>query len=80
MEALRKIWDKLDIDCPHYYVDWPENITKCHWKGAHIGINNFLKKEDHELVRSFEKDGYTLGGEIYSGWMTHWTEKWGGKK
>ena len=46
MEALRKIWDKLDIDCPHYYVDWPENITKCHWKGANIGINNFLKKED----------------------------------
>jgi len=21
-----------------------------------------------------------LGGEIYSGWMTHWTEKWGGKR
>lgn len=20
-----------------------------------------------------------MGGEIYTGWMTHWTEKWGGK-
>lgn len=31
-------------------------------------------------VRMFEKKGIIMGGEIYTGWMTHWTEKWGGKK
>lgn len=32
-----------------------------------------------ERARLIEKKGFLLGGEIYSGWMTHWTEKWGGK-
>lgn len=26
-----------------------------------------------------EPKGYILGGEIYSGWLTHWGENWAGK-
>jgi hypothetical protein len=34
----------LKIDnIPEYYVDWFENIEKCHWDGANIGINNGIK-------------------------------------
>lgn len=74
MQALRKIWKDLDIHVTEYYVDWIENIHKCHWPGANIGINDFSKQEQEDIVRKFEKDGFLLGGEIYSGWMTHWTE------
>ncbi len=30
-------------------------------------------------MRTFEKKGFLLGGEIYSGWLTHWGEKWQSK-
>ena len=30
-------------------------------------------------MRTFEKKGYLLGGEIYSGWLTHWSEPWQSK-
>lgn len=69
----------MDIHLTEYYVDWIENIKKCHWEGANIGINNFSNSSQEKTVREFEKKGFVLGGEIYSGWMTHWTEKWGGK-
>lgn len=62
MEAIRAIWHDLGINCHEYYVDWLENIKKCHWEGANIGINDFSKLEQEEYVRSFEKKGMILGG------------------
>ncbi len=41
IQEIRKIWKDLGISLPEYYVDWIQNIRKCHWKGANIGINNF---------------------------------------
>jgi hypothetical protein len=29
--ALRKMWDDLGIDVPHYYVDVIDNVEVCHW-------------------------------------------------
>jgi beta-galactosidase len=26
---------------------------------------------------NLEKDTLIFGGEIYTGWMTHWGERWG---
>lgn len=41
MQAIRGLWKDLNVtDIPEYYVDWFENIEKCHWEGANIGINN----------------------------------------
>lgn len=41
MQAIRSLWKDLNVtDIPEYYVDWFENIEKCHWEGANIGINN----------------------------------------
>lgn len=56
------MWKDLDISLTEYYVDWIENIHKCHWEGANIGINDFKKKEQEEIVRKFEKKGFLLGG------------------
>lgn len=30
-------------------------------------------------MRKLEPKGYLLGGEIYSGWLTHWYENWQSK-
>lgn len=73
MQALRKIWKDLDIKTNEYYVDWPWFIKKCHWEGAHVGVNNFSSTLHEKQVRLFEKKGIVMGGEIYTGWMTHWT-------
>lgn len=44
IQALRDMWKELGIsDIPQYYVDWIENIKKCHWEGANIGINDATK-------------------------------------
>lgn len=34
------MWRDLDFNCDEYYVDWVDNILKCHWVGANIGLNN----------------------------------------
>lgn len=79
MQAIRKIWSDLGIHLPEYYVDWDRNIDKCHWEGAHMGVNNLNDKGKAKAARKLSKNGIILGGEIYSGWMTHWGSKWGGK-
>lgn len=38
------MWKDLDVELSEYYVDWIENIKKCHWEGANIGINDFKKQ------------------------------------
>ena len=43
MQALRQIWADLKVNVPEYYVDWFQNIHKCHWEGANIGINNGIR-------------------------------------
>jgi hypothetical protein len=38
-------------EIPEYYVDWIENIEKCHWEGANIGLNNGIKEEEWVKAR-----------------------------
>lgn len=76
IEALRQMWVELDLTVEEYYVDWVENLQKSHWNGANIGINNGVSEEQFAYARTFEKTGTLFGGEIYSGWLTHWGEKW----
>lgn len=68
------MWNNLGINCEMYYVDWIINIQKCHWEGANIGLNNFNTQIEYDYIRSFESTGIIFGGEIYSGWLTHWQE------
>jgi DNA-binding winged helix-turn-helix (wHTH) protein len=49
---------------------------KCHWLGANIGINDAISDIQFQYIKTFERKGYSLGGEVYSGWLTHWGEKW----
>lgn len=68
------MWKELDVICPEYYVDWIINIRKSHWEGANIGLNDGKFQIEFDYIRSFEKVGMIFGGEIYSGWLTHWQE------
>lgn len=70
------MWSDLGIECEEYYVDAIQNIQKSHWNGANIGINDGITQSQYDFVRTFERKGYLLGGQIYSGWLTHWYENW----
>lgn len=70
------MWDDLGVECAQYYVDVVSNIEKSHWKGANIGINNGIVQSQYDYARTIEKNGLIFGGEIYTGWLTHWGEKW----
>lgn len=76
IEAIREIWRDLGVECAQYYVDAIQNIDKCYWTGANIGINNGIKQEEYDYVEENYETAYVFGGEIYSGWLTHWYEKW----
>jgi hypothetical protein len=68
------MWKELNIVCAEYYVDWIINIRKSYWDGANIGINDGRYQSEFDYVRSLEPQGMIFGGEIYSGWLTHWQE------
>lgn len=72
IEALREMWRTLGVESEEYYVDTVVNLQKCHWSGANIGINDGISEEQYTYARTFEKKGMIFGGEIYSGWLTHW--------
>jgi len=69
----------LGVKTDEYYVDTIVNIEKCHWDGANIGINDGVTQEQYDYARQIEPKGMLLGGEIYSGWLTHWGEDYQGK-
>lgn len=73
------MWHGLGVECDEYYVDTVSNLEKCHWSGANIGINNGISEDQYTFARTFERTGMIFGGEIYSGWLTHWGEAFQGK-
>lgn len=79
IEALRTMWRDIGVECDEYYVDTVSNLNKCHWSGANIGINDGNTEEQYVYARTLEKTGLIFGGEIYSGWLTHWGEAFQGK-
>lgn len=76
MQALKDIWRDLGIHMHEYYVDWMLNIKNSYQPGITIGINNFLNQAQYNYVRKFAPHSYILGGEVYSGWLSHWHEEW----
>lgn len=44
-----------------------------------MGVNNGKTKENYELARGLDPGVFVFGGEIYTGWMTHWGEPWAEK-
>lgn len=79
INQLRSIWLELGVTTEQYHADPPCCIHKSHWKGGIIGVNNGNSKDDYELARKLDPDVFVFGGEIYTGWMTHWGEPWAEK-
>lgn len=79
IQALRDMWLTLGIQTDQYYVDTVDNLEKSHWDGANIGINDGNTEEKYLIARLIEPQGLLFGGEIYSGWLTHWGEEYQGK-
>lgn len=66
------MWRDLGVISEQYYVDTVYNIEKSHWSGANIGINDGITEAQYIYARNIEPKGMIFGGEIYSGWLTHW--------
>ena len=63
----------MHVNTAEYYVDWFVNIRKSHWPGANIGLNDITNQYQIDYIRySLENTGMIFGGEIYTGWLTHW--------
>jgi len=73
------MWKDLNVECEFYIEDAYRNWQKHYWPGAHIGISSGEPNmSDYTLILSSpERDNSTIvfGGEIYTGWLTHWGEK-----
>lgn len=72
---LLKMWKELGANSEFYYADAYENWKKQYWKGAHIGISGGISHSKYHLAQISKlrsKDSLIFGGEIYSGWLTHW--------
>lgn len=74
------MWSYCNITCDLYHADGASFLTNGHWPGANIGVNGGITESDYTYARSVERDAYIFGGEIYSGWFTHfndanWAEK-----
>ena len=49
---------------------------KSHWQGANIGINDGVVEVYYDIAKIREPKGKVFGGQIYTGWLTHWYEEW----
>jgi hypothetical protein len=43
-------------------VDTAQNLEKCHWSGANIGINDGIAEEQYIYARTLERKGMIFGG------------------
>ena len=82
-DALLHMWKDLKVECQFYYEDAAEFAHFHYWPGAAIGLSGatspqYYLRLRHEQRKVFTPNTFIFGGEIYTGWMTHWREEWHG--
>ncbi|MEP7231326.1 MAG: beta-galactosidase family protein [Ginsengibacter sp.] len=78
MEALRKLWLKNGINVPFYTSDGatPYMLEAGNIDGAAIGLDSGSDSADFAQATKRNPNVPAFSGETYSGWLTHWGEKW----
>lgn len=76
INSLRQIWADLGVTTDQYHADPSYALSKSHWPGGNMGVNNGITQNDYNIAKSLDPNVYIFGGEIYPGWLTHWGEAW----
>jgi beta-galactosidase len=43
-----------------------------------MGVNGGVNEADYDTAKKLDPSVFIFGGEIYTGWLTHWGESWAG--
>lgn len=71
------MWKDLNVTITEYFVDAYFALDKTYWDGAEaVGMNGVMAESYYADIKKKYPNSYLFGGEIYSGWMTHWGENW----
>lgn len=79
INGLRQIWKDLGVTIDQYHADPTSALSKSHWPGGNMGVNNGVSEADYTTAKKLDPSVYIFGGEIYPGWLTHWGENWATK-
>ena len=78
MAALKKIWERCDIDVPFFTGDGPTTymLEAGTLPGCAVGLDSGSDEADFELARKMNPGVPVFSSETYPGWLTHWGEDW----
>ena len=78
MAALKKIWERCDIDVPFFTGDGPTTymLEAGTLPGCAVGLDSGSDEADFELARKMNPAVPVFSSETYPGWLTHWGEDW----
>ncbi len=78
LAALQDAWLKNGIKVPFYTADGPTAfmLEAGHIKGTAIGMDSGSSDADFAQATKADADVPAFSSETYTGWLTHWFEKW----
>ncbi|HSU27371.1 MAG TPA: beta-galactosidase, partial [Chitinophagaceae bacterium] len=78
LEELRKYWLQNGIDIPFYTADGPNAalLEAGTLDDAVIGLDSGSSEADFERAKKIHPGLHAFSSETYTGWLTHWGEKW----
>ena len=82
LDYLKKLWVELGIQVPFYTADnpWIIYVADRHLDGAAIGLDAGNSRLTYAAAYLVDHSVVSFSSETYPGWLTHWGEKWAGKR
>lgn len=69
------MWKALNVEVRLYVEDSVANVGLNYFSGAAIGLSDGFSDAAFEAVaedKMIPSGAMVFGGEVYTGWMTHW--------
>ena len=78
MSKLKKLWEKNGIKIPFFTADGPTQymLEVGTLPGVAVGLDSGRSDKDFELAKKMNPGVPVFSSETYTGWLTHWGEKW----
>lgn len=78
LRRIKEIWAANGIDIPTFTGDGPtiSMIEDGSLPGSAVGLNSGSSPADFDLALKINPGVPVFSSETYSGWLTHWGEKW----
>ena len=78
LKNLSDIWRRNGITIPFFTADGPTQpmLEVGSLSGCAIGLDSGSEQKDFDLASRINSEVPIFSSETYSGWLTHWGEKW----